>query len=324
MNSLPNNNKQRAEIAGNLRWTKEKAIKALEKGKIVKVGGAKSKGTTTLVVTGAPNQFKSDIPAKADLFYIINGEYSIVGLQNDIVAAYTHAGVSAEDIQTLLDRGINRDNYLTEPFKTMWKNEVDRVTGSKPLKAKIDEEQVMDELEMIGQYLKRREYKTFGGKKEVKKGGKKTTKTANMVDKYTLIVEERGQKVLDVSSYDAATGKGSKVLKTRPGHNGGKVGHQGIPLVSNNIESYSAALDKIYPPATLSSNDAAIIREYKDFTRSELAKLKASVGLPANKSSSPKGQTLLPPRAASPVQYGATLGRQIPPFSGVMSPTRRL
>lgn len=242
-------------------WTKEKAQKFNDEGKLMYVGGGKL-GRRTL--SGALKSWKK--PGEENVIYIVDPEFRITGTPDNIRTALKGAGVDSRTIENAINSAITIENYRDEntmQFSDEWANEIASVDAIKQRcgSTKACKYNFADLTALA------RLYKENGFEPATTAGTGNKNKTTVSVRGNNLSLQERANraqqdnKVLDVSDLDAK-GKGAKTIQPAlsyiPGTTpailttrDGRLSYPGIPILSNNFDTYMQALETIYTPQEL-------------------------------------------------------------------------
>lgn len=307
-------------IPPNYRWSAAAAGKAADKHVYLRVGGAK--GVTKRALSGAERTSWSKPENAEEYDTIFINEVRITGTPENVQAALTMAGFPLDQIQTLFNGAITRDNYKTT-MKAVYDAEIaahSAIKGGKTKTPVYSTENLLwffKELPNATIVYKSGEKKTTGGGR----GGGRSETLADRIAKLPA------GKVLDVSALDVVTGVGA-TQKNAPKGAGraGKFGTDRIPIISNDLAKYIRALELAYgaDAKTTFAQDIELVRQGIAARNAGAAPIVAPRGA-SPRAVSPRvpGAVLAAApvlRAASPP---ATIGRAAVPTIPLLATVRR-
>lgn len=219
-------------------WKPEAAEKARQKGAFLRVGG---KQVTRRYLSGAKRAWASSDPQERDSIY--NTQYRITGTPDNVRQALLYAQYSPEVVEGVIADSINRNNYQTTKRDEYEREIASRDGLKKSQKVQTDSGYNWAQLTWFAQNIKSAVTQTKTGETRAgvaSPGRRKDTDLASRVTKLGP------NEVLDVSAMDVNTGTGARKIDRPRTSKAAKYGTIEIPIVSNNIESYAAALRMIY------------------------------------------------------------------------------
>lgn len=278
-----------------LRWNQKLANKAKQGNYFLRVGGKKA--PTKRYISGAERSWKSSKPEESSSIFSL--ETRLTGTPSNVTEALRYAGFDANQINDLLASAITSSNYNTS-MDAFYKAE----------KSSHDSEK-KEQKTTTGLELENLEWlvKNLDGVKCVSKTGEtKCSAVAKGRTGPTKPLSERvaalpADSLIDVSNMDKVTGKGATKAKKKYQEKTGKYYAGAVPFLSNNLESYVAALQLVYGP------DAE--RQFADEIRTMSSLLSQKAGATRVPTTTlgvqPVVSSSVPPRVPTPQRLGTVL-----------------
>lgn len=219
--------------------------KARAEGKFIRVGG---KDVTKRAITGAKRSWADAKPEENQTIFIANVVFGggevypayLTGTPASIDRSLRAAGWRPDQIQTAFNNAITKDNYQTT-MKDVYDAEVNEYER---IRKQEGTGYSLGAIQWFAKNIKSAEIVAIKGgeRKPVSAGGKGSTKES-LLNKFERMMREKSPHFIDVSNFNPDKGTGYNTLKTKPK---GKVGSGRIPLITNNLQNYKAALVYMY------------------------------------------------------------------------------
>lgn len=272
-------------VPAGIRWSQEDAQKALAKRAFIRVGG---KNVTYRYISGALRSWNSDKQDERSTLF--NLQYRITGTPESITEALTQGGLTQAQVTRALSDSISAENVQSHAVARLYSEELVALEELRKSTATTETtlSYTLADIISLGERVKDATII-----KPSKTGGK-STPTAGTLRGPSLKDRLAGlgsDKVLDVSNMDRQTGKSVRSVARPKSSRGGKFLSQQLPIVSNNLDNFTAAIRLIH--GTTSGHQAAVTEAEQFFSQ---------VGGKPKKSKSPKPKKVkVAKKAPSPV-----------------------
>jgi hypothetical protein len=231
-------------IPAGFRWSQKTAEKAAEKNAFIRVGGQ----TVSLRhLSGAKRKWSSVDPAENGS--IFHTGYRITGTPAAVAQALRYAGVAEDAIQQVLATAITPQNYQT----TMAGEYDAEIARHQAAKARAEQEKPVtgydwNQIQWFADNIKHAVFATKTGEQKGAVGSPGRAGRAAAGESLREKIDRLpAGKVLDVSNMDVNTGKGVRTIpKPGPRAKSGKTGTDRVPIISNDINKYVAAIRRAY------------------------------------------------------------------------------
>lgn len=319
-------------VPGNLKWSREAAQKAADKGAFIRVGGQGAQ-VTKRFLSGAQRAWNSNDPNDQNSIY--NVEYRITGTPESVAAALRLAGYDENAITQIVNNSINRYN-VGDAKRDEFLQEIERASALRQSqKASATAGYTWLQLTWFAQNIKSavvqtKSGTTTGGAKSPAKGNKN-----NLKARYDKL---KDGEYLDVSNLVVHSGTGAQVKKVLPKPTSGKF--KGGPsselkIISNDADKAVAAVRLIFGDSGVThfANDLANIQyQIEQFKASTKPAAAPSGAFPVTGVPTLPGAMLAPQPVIAPTQSqvpqvpGANLAAppvlgNVPGVPSVLSPT---
>jgi hypothetical protein len=224
-------------VPAGFRWSADAAEKARQKGAFLRVGGAQ---VSRRFLSGARRSWGSTKPEENQT--IFHTGFRITGTPDAVSMALQYAGVSAQQIQEVLQTSINRDNFATTMADTV-RQELEAHAAAKQAKP-VAEGYEWDQILWFGQNIKTAVIATKTGEQ---KGAVTSPGRAGAGESLAEKIKKLAPgKVIDVSNMDINTGKGARTINAPKTAKSGKFETGRVPIISNNVEKYIRGIQLAY------------------------------------------------------------------------------
>lgn len=245
-------------VPGAYLWTADKQQKAGKDHYFINVG--KGDKVTKRYITGAKAKWDSPDPTVNSLIY--HTGYRISGLPQDVRLALKYAKESDDTIDQVLATSLTKDNYQTT-MASVYQEEMAAYKasqGTKPSSKGYEWVQILWFADNIKNAVIA---KKSGGDKGRVASPSRAGSSETLQEKVRKIVDNKLDKVVNVSGFDPITGKGGRVIPPPKTHRAGLFGSTQIPIVSNDITKYIRALQLLYGEnaETEFAKDIKLVRE---------------------------------------------------------------
>lgn len=298
-------------VPAGIRWSPEEAQKALAKRAFIRVGG---KNATQRYISGALRSWNSEDPEEKST--IFNIQYRITGTPQKVTEALSHAGLSAAQITAAIKESITAENVKTVEYARLYAEEHEALEALRKAAAPAEPETTFSLAQLI----------TLGSNVRdsviVRQVAKPSTPSAagtrgpSLKDRLEGLASD---KVLDVSNMDRETGKSVRTVNRPKSSRGGKYLSEHLPLVSNNLDNFVAAVRLAQKSDSV--RQTAISAAEKFFSQDAKQRKQRSKAA-ASAEPAPQPRVPSPPRQKSP-QVVCPVPRIASPVStrgGVMLP----
>lgn len=291
-------------VPAGIRWTPEDAQKALTKRAFIRVGG---KNVTYRYISGALRSWNSDKPEERSTIFDL--QHRITGTPESVSEALTQAGLTQAQVTRALADSISAENVQSQAVARLYSEELGayQELQKSTAAAETTSSYTMADIISLGERVKDATII-----KPTKTGGK-STPTAGTLRGPSLKDRLAGlgaDKVLDVSNMDRLTGKNVRSVARPKSSRGGKFLSQHLPIVSNSLDNFTAAIRLIH--GTTSGHQAAVTEAEQFFSQ---------VGVKPKKSKSPKQKKVkvakkpASPAADAPRQRSPVVNCPVPRIS---------
>lgn len=294
-------------VPAGFRWNTDAADTARAKGAFLRVGGNQ---VTRRYLSGADRSWNSENPEENQT--IFHTGYRITGTPDSIRTALQYAQLSPEEIDNVIATAITRDNYASTKAQEV-EEEIKAHSQAKQAKP-VEEGYGFKEILWFGERI---DTAVIATKTGAQKGHAAYPGRGGAGDTLAEKIEKLGQgKVLDVSNMDINTGKGVRTVPAPKTSKSGKFGTDNIPIISNDLNKYTRAIELAY------GTDG--VRKYVldiEVVKQALANIGVPVatmgGLVTVQGTSPADQKRKPGAPNSPIPQLTEVQQVLSPFKGL-------